>query len=340
MNHVLEVEESPKNSAPSSPASEPNASEISEESDESDSQTATDEVTGNSSNAGEPRFPSERELGGRVLQRIYSWHNRSRRELLPCERRTLLDRKAIKGGPYTDLQLLWFRKKQIWPLPSETVNWPPTEKENLLVRLAAGNLSEVQEAEHELQLKQVDKDLLELVKFADEFWSSEQKDRVKRLDSLNADNLSGRNELYQLVGLYAVFLSVFFSSASQTNNLKCQDWPILVILTLVVTGYTLVIFYQKSCLNHRLRDDITDLNEKHKHIESQIKELREQGPSFGFKAEDLKSKPSSFDYDKILGLIAIGIFTIIICIGIYFVLCRPGETLENKRLSTWSLLRL
>lgn len=224
-----------------------------------------------------------------------------------------MDRRAVRGGPYTDLQLLWFREKQAWPpSPGPVPEWPPSGEE----------------------------DRKKLVKLADEFWSSEQKDRQKRLDSLKADASSGRNELYQLVGLYAVFLSVFFSSASQTNNLQCQDWPILVILTLVVTSYTLVIFYLKSCLNQELLEDYIDVNETHKLIGSQIKELRNLGPSFGFEAKDLPAKPRTFVYDKILGLIAIVIFTISICIGIYYVLCRPGETLENKRLSTWSLFRL
>lgn len=140
------------------------------------------------------------------------------------------------------------------------MKYPPTERENLKLKLEAGNLSEEESKE---RLKRVDSDLLKLVQLADEFWATEQKERVKRLDSLKADASSGRNELYQLVGLYAVFLSVFFSSASQTNNLRCPASFLLVFLTLAVTIFTSIAFFSKADSNHKLQLKIADLSDIH-----------------------------------------------------------------------------
>lgn len=143
-------------------------------------------------------------------------------------RRTTLSSRILRPSNfYSDLQLLWFREKQ-------TTDWPPAS-----------------ESEY-----------WELVRLADAFWSSEQKDRVKRLDALKTDASTGRNELYQLVGFYTVFLGVFFSAAAQTNNLKCVDWPILVVLSVVVTIFTLVGFFQKSSELHTLQEKINTLQQE------------------------------------------------------------------------------
>ncbi|GLJ06831.1 hypothetical protein SUGI_0049580 [Cryptomeria japonica] len=125
-------------------------------------------------------------------------------------------------------------------------------------------------------------------------WEKEELVLNRRIEQKETRRRNIQNEIYQLLGLYFVFLGVvltaIFQAGAQPSHKTCKCWWSPFFLTAIALVVTLGGVHKKFHLQSEIQNQVEEEKENSKALFQSIQRLRAEGTRFDLNAERPSTK--------------------------------------------------